>query len=136
MFTSRAEHRLVLREDNADMRLTKTGRELGLISDGAWKNFQKKSKDSKEEIERLKKTTIQPNSPEAKKLHKQTNEKLKKPKTLFEILKRPAVSYVDLPKKRNLSKNTTTEVEAEIKYSGYVLTVSYTHLTLPTTPYV
>tara|TARA_B100001123_G_scaffold138149_3_gene160470 strand:+ start:395 stop:2236 length:1842 start_codon:yes stop_codon:yes gene_type:complete len=121
MFTSRAEHRLVLREDNADMRLTKTGRELGLISDGAWKNFQKKSKDSKEEIERLKKTTIQPNSPEAKKLHKQTNEKLKKPKTLFEILKRPAVSYADLPKKRNLSKNTTTEVEAEIKYSGYVL---------------
>ncbi len=121
MFTSRAEYRLILREDNADMRLTEKGRKLGIVSDLLWKKYQDKRDATTQEILRLKKYKLNPNTPEAKKIKEQTGECISKNISLFEMLKRPKVLHSHLPQgKIPLALNAVDEIEASVKYEGYI----------------
>ena len=121
MFTSRAEYRLILREDNADMRLTEKGREMGIVSDELWQKYLLKKETTTKELERLKKQKLKPNSPEAKKLQSLSGEKVSNNISLYEALKRPRVLHAHLPQgKESLALNAVDEVEASIKYEGYI----------------
>ena len=121
MFTSRAEYRLILREDNADMRLTEKGREMGIVSDELWQKYLLKKETTTKELERLKKQKLKPNSPEAKKLQSLSGEKVSNNISLYEALKRPKVLHTHLPQgKESLALNVVDEVEASIKYEGYI----------------
>jgi tRNA uridine 5-carboxymethylaminomethyl modification enzyme len=102
MFTSRAEYRLLLRQDNADIRLTPAGRQAGLVSDDHWQLFQKKQKSIETEMSRLRGARDGANS-------------------YAEILRRPEVAYASLPiADRSLPDDITQEVEIQIKYEGYI----------------
>ena len=124
MMTSRAEYRLLLRQDNADLRLTEIGHEVGLISDERYERFLEKKKQIEDEIERLNTTNVKPNE--------KTNEFLKSRGTtettvglkLAELLKRTEITYEDLkeldPKRPELSRQIREEVEIMVKYEGYI----------------
>ncbi|MGD0058462.1 MAG: tRNA uridine-5-carboxymethylaminomethyl(34) synthesis enzyme MnmG [Verrucomicrobiia bacterium] len=102
MFTSRAEYRLLLRQDNADLRLTPLGRRVGLVDDNHWQLFQRKHKSIESEIERLRKTRDGSN-------------------TYADILRRPEITYASLTiADRGLPDDVTQEVEIQIKYEGYI----------------
>ena len=124
MFTSRAEYRLLLREDNADMRLTEKGRELGLVDDDRWKQFSDKREAIELERQRLKSTWIQPASDTAEKLSAHIENKLSHEYSLFELLKRPEIDYKiigSLYPEHQVEHKIAEQVEIDAKYSGYII---------------
>ncbi|WP_108125864.1 tRNA uridine-5-carboxymethylaminomethyl(34) synthesis enzyme MnmG [Saccharospirillum mangrovi] len=124
MFTSRAEYRLLLREDNADTRLTEAGRKLGLVDDERWAAFSTKQEAIAVENERLKSTWIQPGSDQARALADQLEQPLSRETTLRDLLKRPQLSYADIealaPSDTDLSDAIRQQVEISAKYEGYI----------------
>ena len=121
MFTSRAEFRLILREDNADTRLMPKGRELGLVEDRAWQEFKKSRAMVHKETQKLQRKTIKPQTKEAKKLEEETGEKIRSNKTAYELLKRPQINYKNLvADNKDLTKNEIDKIEAGVKYEGYI----------------
>lgn len=129
MFTSRAEYRLLLREDNADLRLTEKGRELGLVGDEQWQAFCEKRENIAREQERLKSTWIQAGSPEAEKVEAIINTKLIREYSLLDLLKRPELTYADVATLKGESflrgesindEYVAEQIEIAAKYSGYI----------------
>lgn len=124
MMTSRAEYRLLLRQDNADLRLTAIGHEIGLISDERYQKLNDKKQQIDEEIKRLQTTTIG-TTPQVQAFLEQHNSTLlKSGMTLEELLKRPEICYNDLKeidtKRPELPEAVTQQVEISIKYEGYI----------------
>ena len=128
MFTSRAEYRLLLREDNADLRLTEKGRELGLVNDQRWARLCEKREAIETETQRLATTWVQPKSAEAEQLAEKMERPLSREYSLADLLKRPELGYSDISQ---LSAESATEepsidpevaeqVEIQAKYAGYI----------------
>ena len=125
MFTSRAEYRLILREDNADLRLMERGRAAGLISDERYAALARKRDALRGEIERLENTRHTPGGAADGALLRMGLAGLKKPQSLAEILRRPGVTYAELalfdpPGARLAGSDIAAQAEMEVKYSGYV----------------
>jgi tRNA uridine 5-carboxymethylaminomethyl modification enzyme len=123
MFTSRAEYRLLLREDNADLRLTEKGRDFGLVDDARWKKFSEKRDGITVEMQRLSSTWIQPKTEEAKIIDALVEKPISREYSLLDLIKRPNVSYADVAAiKGEASSNPQVceQVEIQIKYSGYI----------------
>ena len=124
MFTSRAEYRLQLREDNADMRLTEMGRKLGLVDEARWEAFSRKQEAVTKEQQRLKKTFVQPANVSRETQQAVLGKVLGHEYSLFELLRRPEVSYQGLldlmPTDAVLSAEVKEQVEIAAKYQGYI----------------
>ena len=125
MFTSRAEYRLQLREDNADMRLTEIGRKLGLVDDVRWEAFSRKLEAVSREQERLKKTFVQPANLQVDKMVEMFGKPLEHEYSLFELLRRPEVSYDALltlgaDGLGEIEPAVREQVEIAAKYQGYI----------------
>lgn len=123
IMTSRAEYRLLLRQDNADMRLTPIGRQLGLVQDDRWEKFQAKKRAIDAALELLSKTVINPSQETLAKLSAAGMAEIKNSQTLYDLLRRPDVSYdilqpvFDLP---ILADEVNKQVEITIAYDGYI----------------
>ena len=122
MFTSRAEHRLLLREDNADERLTAIGRELGLVDDERWAKFNQKMESIANETARLKDIWATPNNAIGKAFMENTGEILTKENSLLDLLKRPNISFADIAKVADsqVSSEAGEQIEISVKYQGYI----------------
>lgn len=122
MFTSRAEHRLLLREDNADERLTAIGRELGLVDDERWAKFNQKMESIASETARLKDIWATPNNAIGKAFMENTGEILTKENSLLDLLKRPNITFADIAKVSDstVGDDVGEQIEISVKYQGYI----------------
>lgn len=124
MFTSRAEYRLLLREDNADLRLTPAGRELDLITNDQWQTFQERRESIGREVERLETTYIQPDSPAATLLRGKIASPLSREYSLADLLRRPELGYDDVAGLAGgvvtIPEHAAEQVSTQIKYAGYI----------------
>jgi len=125
MFTSRAEYRLQLREDNADLRLTETGRELGLVGDERWRAFDLKKTAIAAEQARLSAIWVTPDNDYGKSLNATLGVALSKEARALDLLKRPEISYADLMKVTGLGPGcadakVAEQVDVQVRYAGYL----------------
>jgi tRNA uridine 5-carboxymethylaminomethyl modification enzyme len=125
MFTSRAEYRLTLREDNADLRLTTVAHEMGMVASEQWHRFQNKLNAIEHELQRLPKIFAHPNTDQAEALALATGEILEREYSVVDLLKRPNIAYTDLVQAGVIANATedpqvAEQVEIQIKYAGYI----------------
>ncbi len=124
MFTSRAEYRLLLREDNADLRLTQLGRELNLVDDQQWTAFEKKREMIDQEMSRLETTYVQPGSEAAAGILNKIGKPLSREYSLADLLRRPELGYGDVAFLAGESlvtdERAAEQVATQIKYAGYI----------------
>ncbi len=123
MFTSRAEYRLLLREDNADLRLTEIGRDLGLVDDQRWRHFEAKREAIARERQRLRTTWVHPDTVAAAKIAAATGAPLTREYSLFELLKRPELDYQILAAITGGAAEPAevcAQIEIDAKYAGYI----------------
>ncbi len=125
MFTSRAEYRLMLREDNADLRLTEMGRELGLVDDERWARFNEKLERIEQERQRLKTTWVNPQAETAAEVNAHLTAPLSREASGEDLLRRPEVTYENLVKLTAFAPGledaeAAEQVEIQVKYEGYI----------------
>lgn len=124
MFTSRAEYRLLLREDNADLRLTELGYNLGVVGEQRWKAFSEKKEAIERETERLKKTWVQPETAAGNIADQYLDKPLTHEYNLMDLLKRPEIKYAEIAKIKPsdivVSEAVAEQIEIQTKYDGYI----------------
>jgi tRNA uridine 5-carboxymethylaminomethyl modification enzyme len=125
MFTSRAEYRLMLREDNADLRLTETGRRLGLVGDARWRRFEAKREAIERERTRLRDCWVRPATPQAEAVTAHTGEVINREVRALDLLARPRVGYAALIRAAGIGPGVgdaqaAEQIEIQAKYAGYL----------------
>ena len=123
MFTSRAEHRLLLREDNADVRLTQKARKLGLVGEARWRAFNEKQEAVQQELNRLETTWIQAGSEQADWLAQHLKSPLSKEASLADLIRRPEMDrsiLQEMPGAKQIDPLIAQQTETELKYAGYI----------------